>query len=220
MLRPELAVAQTLGEKPVYHIDDLRDVAGSRSAAYRILSELREAGFATQAKKGYFTLRSSLFQPYSLWPYLLSPLEALSHARHFGRSYNENDVRVARSLLNGAVTLDYRAYELTSLQEPHTLYVYVSELDEAVSILRAEGFSEGRRGRVALLPRLGDFENELQRLYLDCIAFGGRSTLDAIAIEILYSEELDGKIRGRFGAENILKVNDELGTGENREGSR
>jgi hypothetical protein len=63
---------------------------------------------------------------------------------------------------------------------------------------------------VALLPKAEPFQNELQRLYLDCLAYGGRSTLDAIAIEILHGEELDPKKRGLFRAEDVLKVRDEL----------
>jgi len=71
--------------------------------------------------------------------------------------------------------------------------------------------SEGTRGRVVILPRTGEFGSEIQRVYLDCIAYGGRSLLDAIAIEILHNEDLDHNIRGTFKAEDVLKVREELG---------
>src|SRR5438270_11940503 len=103
MLKPELAIARTMGEKPVYHIDELSKITHSRSTAYRILSRLREAGFAVQVREGYFTLRSSLFQPFILWSSLLPSLHALREAGVFGLSYNENDVRLARQILKGIV---------------------------------------------------------------------------------------------------------------------
>ncbi len=209
-LRPELTIAQTIREKPVYHINELSKITESRATAYRILSKLREAGFAEQLKEGYFTLRSSLFQPFNLWSNLLPSLQALKQARFFGLSYNENDVRLTRQILNGIITLDYRAYELTKLQSPHLFFIYVDNPDQAAKMLRKHKFSEGTQGRVVIIPRIGAVGNEIQRVYLDCIAYGGRSLLDAIAIEILHDESLDPNIRGAFKAEDVLKVREEL----------
>ncbi len=209
-IRPELTIAQTIGEKPVYHINDLRKITESRATAYRILRELREVGFAEQVKEGYFTIRSSLFQPFNLWPDLLPSLQALKQARFFGLSYDENDVRLARQILNGVITLDYRAYELTELQSPRLLFIYVDDADEAARTLSKHRFWEGKRGRVAIMPRTGALENEIQRVYLDCIAYGERSLLDAIAIEILHGKNLDPHIRGIFRADDVLKVREEL----------
>jgi len=209
-IKAELAKTQTIGEKAVYHINELSKVTGSRATAYRALGELREAGFAEQLKEGYFTIRSSLFQPFNLWTDLFPSLQALKKARFFGLSYNENDVRLAQQILNGVVTLDYRAYELTRLQLPHLFSIYVDDADEAARMLRKHKFSEGRRGRVAIMPGIGSLENEIQRVYLDCIAYGGRSLLDAIAIEILHAETLDPHVRGIFRTEDVLKVRDEL----------
>ncbi len=211
MLKPELTIAQTIGVRPVYHIDELSKITESRSRAYRILSKLREAGFAEQVREGYFTLRSSLFQPFNLWSDLLPSLQALKQARFFGLSYNENDVRLARQILKGIVTLDYRAYEITKLQSPHLFFIYVDKADQAANMLKECKFSEGTKGRVVIIPRIGEFRNEIQRVYLDCIAYGGRSLLDAIAIEILHNEDLDPKIRGTFKTEDVLKVREELG---------
>jgi hypothetical protein len=210
LLRPELAIAQTIGEKPVYHINELSKITESRATAYRILSKLREAGFAERAREGFFTLRSSLFQPFNLWSSLLPSLQALKQARFFGLSYNENDVRLAREILKGVITLDYRANEITKLQSPHLFFIYVENPDQAANMLKKCNFSEGTKGRVVLLPRIGEFRNEIQRVYLDCIAYGGRSLLDAIAIEILHNEDLDPNIRGTFKTEDVLKVREEL----------
>ncbi len=210
MLKPELAIAQTIGERPVYNMNDLSKITGSRATAYRILSRLREAGFAEHVREGYFTLRSSLFQPFNLWSNLLPSLQALKQARFFGLSYNENDVRLARQILKGIVTLDYRAYEITRLQSPHLFSIYVDNPDKAANMLKECKFSEGTKGRVVTLPRTGEFGSEIQRVYLDCIAYGGRSLLDAIAIEILHNEDLDHNIRGTFKTEDVLKVREEL----------
>lgn len=215
-MKPELSVTQTIGEKPVYRIEDLLRVTGSRATAYRALGELRQVGFAEQAKEGFFTIRSSIFQPFYLWPHLVPSLDALKQARYFGLSYNENDVKLARRVLEGMVTLDYRAYELTGLQVPHMFFMYSWDVDQAASTLRKRGFWEGKRGRVAILPRIGSFQNELHRVYLDCIAYGGRSVLDAIAIQLVRGAELDLKIRGLFRAEDVLKVRDELSSREPR----
>ena len=59
-----------------------------------------------------------------------------------------------------------------------------------------------------VLPRIGNFENEIERVYLDCIAKGGRSIQDAIAIELLYANHLTS--RGNFPVEYVLKVQEDL----------
>src|SRR5437899_10583281 len=152
MLGPELAIAQTIGKKSVYNMNDLSKITESRATAYRILSRLREAGFAEQVREGYFTLRSSLFQPFNLWSNLLPSLQALKQARFFGLSYNENDVRLARQTLKDVITLDYRAYELTKLQSPRLLFIYVDDVDQAARTLTEHKFSEGTQDRVFIIP--------------------------------------------------------------------
>jgi len=209
-VRPGLAIAQGVGEKPAYSIEDLCRIGESRASAYRILGELREIGFAQQIREGWFTVRSSLFQPFSLWPSLFPSLQALKQMRFFGKSYNENDARNARNILKGDVTLDYGAYELTRLQLPRLLAVYVDNVDGAARALKDQGFSEGTRGRVVIMPQTGTIENMIERVYLDCIAFGGRSMLDAIGIEILHGGQIDPSVRGLFRTEDVLKVSDEI----------
>jgi hypothetical protein len=61
---------------------------------------------------------------------------------------------------------------------------------------------------VAILPKEGGFGNEIQRVYLDCLAFGGRSALDAVAIELLHGDQLS--IRGEFPTDLVLKVREDL----------
>jgi len=209
-IEPALAVVQSLGQKPVYHASEFFEPAGSKATAYRVIRRLQELGLAAETKKrGYFTVRSSAFQPYQTWPHLLPSLSALRQARYFGRSYDESDVNNAKRVLSGIVTLDYRAYELTKLQTPRIFFIYVDNQDKGAELLRSRGFSEGTRGRVAILPRERSvFWNEIQRVYLDCLAFGGRSTLDAIAIELLYADRLS--VKGEFPADLVLKVKEEL----------
>lgn len=207
-IEPALTIVQTLGKKPVYHISELYEPAGSRPTAYRIMNKLQELGFAEPVRRGYFTLRTSISQSYGIWPHLVPSLRALKQARYFGRTYNESDITFVRKILSGIETLDYRAYELTQLQTPHTFFIYVENPSQVAEELRIRGFSEGRRGRVAILPKEGEFKNELQRVYLDCLAFGGRSILDAIAIDLLYGNQLE--IKGEFPVELVEKVREEL----------
>ena len=204
-----LAIMQSLGPKPVYHARELFGSAGSKATAYRMIRSLQELGVAAETqRRGYFTVRSSAFQPYQTWSHLLPSLRALKQARYLGRAYDESDVNYARRSLNGVVTLDYRAYELTRFQTPHTFFIYADDLDRQAQSLKSAGFSEGTKGRVVILPKEGGFENEIQRVYLDCLAFGGRSTLDAIAIELLHGDQLP--VKGEFPTDLVLKVRDDL----------
>ena len=207
-IQSTLATVQTLVQKPVYHISELSAVVGSRATAYRTINTLKKIGFANSVNRGYLTLRSSVFQPLRLWPYLLPSLAALKQARYFGRTYDEKDVRYVKNTVRGFETLDYRAYELTHFQTPHTLFLYVQNIHEVAKRLKSFRFSEGKRGRVAILPANAEVNNSTQRIYLDCLAFGGRSVLDAIAIELLRGNELQTK--GEFPTELIDKVKEDL----------
>ncbi len=207
-INPALTIAQTLDPKPLNHISELYGRARSRATAYRIMNSLERLGFLERKGGGYFTVRDSLFQPYHVWEHLVPSLQSLSQVRYFGKTYKRSDATLASELLKGMVTLDYRAYELTRLQTPGRLFIYVDDLDKAAARLTAAGFSEGEKGKVAILPALGDFENEIQRVYLDCLAFGGRSSLDAIAIELKHGNRLAK--RGAFPAHLVAKVSEDL----------
>jgi hypothetical protein len=197
--------------KPAYRIGDLYELVGSRATAYRVVNRLLELGFAERLNRGYFAIRSSVFQPFSIWPHMVQSLQSYRQARYFGRAYDDGDVSYAKRTLQGVLTLDYRAYELTGFQTPHTYYLYVDDVGRVAEELRKRDFSEGRAGRVAIMQKTGPFDNEIQRVYLDCLAVGGRSVLDAIAIELLYPESLT--VRGKFGADLVAEVKEDLSVG-------
>lgn len=201
--------AQRLDSKPVYTIEDAILVAGSAKTAYRRLNDLKALGLA-KYRRGRFILKSSVVsQPANVIEKLLPSLAALSKARRFGRNYNDSDIRFAmKNIADKFVTLDYKAYEITKFQTPLDLYLYVQDVDKVARFLKEKGFREGRNGRVILLPKMGDFTNEIERVYLDCIANGERSTLDAIAIELLYEDKLS--TRGLFPVQQVKKVQEDL----------
>ena len=202
--------AQKLDSKPVYTIEDAISVAGSAKTAYRRLNVLKSLGLA-KYKRGSFILKTNVVsQPANVIEKLLPSLIALSKARKFGRNYNDSDVRFAMNNIadNKFVTLDYKAYELTKFQNPLDLYIYVKDVDKVAGFLKENGFKEGQNGHVILLPKIGDFTREIERVYLDCIANGERSTLDAIAIELLYEDKLS--TRGLFSVQQVKKVQEDL----------
>jgi len=204
-----LLLAQSLELKPVYRVEEIIQIDTiSRATGYRMLKELEQLGLVERIKRGYYSVRTCVKQPANVLEHLIPTLQALKQARTFGKYYNESDARVAKNIINGLITLDYKAYELTHYQSPSKLFIYVDNLDNASTVLKNYGFSEGTKGSVVLLPRIGDFSNEIQRVYLDCIAYGGRSTYDAIAIELLYGDKL--KTKGVFPVELISKVKEDM----------
>lgn len=206
-----LAAVQKLPPRPVYRMREVtRMIGSSRATAYRTIGVLEELGFAIPIKRGYLELRDSILQPPRIWPDLLPSLEALKQARHFGRKYDQTDINYARNNIQGSVTLDYGAFELTHFQSPRTLFVYVGDMQEAARRLKEGGFSEGTKGRVVLLPMTDPVNTTMQRLYLDSIAAGGRNLLDAIAIEILHGDEL--AVKGEFPVQLVEKVREDLPT--------
>jgi hypothetical protein len=204
-----LLFAQRLDSKPVYTVEDALSVAGSVKTVYRRLNDLKALGLV-RYKRGSFILKNSVVsQPANVVERLLPSLVALSKGRRFGRNYNDSDIRFAlNNMADKIVTLDYRAYELTKFQTPLDLYIYVKDVDSAARLLRDNGFREGRNGRVVLLPRIGKFANEIERVYLDCIANGERSTMDAIAIELMYEDRLG--THGLFPIQQVKKVQEDL----------
>ena len=204
-----LLFAQSLDRKPVYTLEDAVSAAGSVRTAYRRLNALESFGLA-KYERGKFILKTNVTsQPANIFQKLMPSLTALSNARRFGRNYNESDARFAlENIQNRFVTLDYKAYELTKYQTPLDLFMYVPDIDKTASFLKENGFKEGQNGHVVLLPEVGDFTNEIERVYLDCIANGERSIWDAIAIELLYGDKLS--IKGLFSVEQIRKVQEDM----------
>jgi hypothetical protein len=201
--------AQRLDSKPVYTIEDAISVAGSVKTVYRRLNVLQSLGLA-KYKRGSFILKTNVVtQPANILDKLLPSLIALSRARRFGRNYNDSDIRFAlNNVSDKFVTLDYKAYELTKFQTPLDLHIYVEDVDNVADFLKEKGFKEGKNGHIVLLPKIGDFSNEIERVYLDCIANGERSTMDAIAMELLYEDRLG--TRGLFPVQLVKKVQEDL----------
>lgn len=196
--------------KSIYGIkEDAIPTAGSRATAYRYLNALSSLGLVI-SRRGNFQINTSvLSQSTHMIEKLLPSLYALKNARRFGKYYNSTDVNfVLKKHNHEFVTLDYKAWELTHFQYPSRLYMYVKDIDKAASYLKDNDFREGERGHIILLPMIGDFTNEIERVYLDCIAIGGRGLMDAIAIELLYGKQL--RLKGTFPIELIRKVQEDL----------
>lgn len=204
-----LTFAQRLPLGITYSVkNDGVPIAGSEKTVYRRLNALESIGLAN-FRDGRFQINRAAYQPHFLFQKLLPSLVALKNARGFGKLYNSSDVNLSRRILDKKfVTLDYAAWELTQYQTPLDLYLYVDDVEAAVKLLKKNNFSEGKKGHVILLPKIGDFSNEIERVYLDCIAKGGRNTMDAIAIEILHGDKLSA--RGQFPIEYVLKVQENL----------
>ncbi len=202
--------ASKLPPKISYSIkDDAVPVAGSVPTAYRRVNVLESYGLAT-VFRGKFQINRAARQPIHILEHLTPSLIALKHSRKFGRKYHSSDITFFKNNLpeNSFVTLDYRSWVLAGYQTPQDLYVYVDDIQKTSQFLKSNDFSEGTRGHVVLLEKQPDTQNTIQQVYLDCIAKGGRSVLDAIALGIKYNDEL--QIKGRFNIDDILKVQSDL----------
>ncbi len=206
-----IAFAQELPSSPVYNIKNLANnvVRLSARTIKRRINSLEELGLA-YCNRGVFTIkREVISQPYTVLQDLIPSLIALKRARRFGKYYKPTDVNFMRKNLppHSIITLDYRSHELTQFQTPLNLYVYVDDIEDTSKFLKGHGFREGKRGNVILLPKIGYFENQIERVFLDCVANGGRSFLDAAAIMLTHNDML--KTRVRFTGSIILKVQED-----------
>ena len=202
--------AQKFERKPLNSTNNVIPLSTSKRTAYRHLQTLEKLGFITKSGQRYFmTNNIAISQSEVIRDKLLPSFEALKLAKRFGNHYNNSDINFANENIQSKfITLDYKAWELTKYQYPSELYMYVEDFDKTISYLKEHKFSEGKRGRIVILPMIGDFSNEIERVYLDCIAKGGRSIQDAIAIELLHGDRLS--FRGNFPIESILKVQEDL----------
>lgn len=203
--------ASKLQPRISYRIKDVTSIAGSAPTVYRRLNVLESLGLAT-VHRGQFQIHRAVRQPMHVLEYLIPSLTALKNARRFGRQYHISDINFLKNNIpkNSFVTLDFRAWELTKYQTPQDLYVYVDDIEETSAFLKSNGFSEGTRGHVVLLQKQYSSKNTLEQVYLDCIAKGGRSVLDAIAIGLRYGDQLN--IKGEFNIDDILKVQSDMQT--------
>jgi hypothetical protein len=216
MTKQELALlsAQRLDIRPVYNMnnDFIPGIQKSRRTAYRYRKYLESIG-VLKATRGNFTLNTTAIAQSSLFPKLLPSLNALKKGRRFGRRYNQSDIEfVEQHIDHHLITLDYKVWELTKYQYPSDLYVYVNNINKIAEYLKKNKFKEGKKGPIIIIPMIGDFTNEIQRVYLDCIAKGGRSVQDAIAIGLLYGDRLE--FRGQFDIGEIKNVQENLNMSE------
>ncbi len=215
---PGLLFAQGLEPRPVYSIKQHGiELAGSEKTAYRRIKSLIPLGLATFNRGQFSIKKEAVSQPLNVIEKILPSLLALKQARKFGRSYNNADINFALDHKpdSSMVTLDFQTWSLTKFQFPSDLYVYVDDVDSGAKFLKDNGFSEGDRGHVILLPKIGSFENDIERTYLDCIANGGRSILDAIALQLIYPEKIT--VKGRFPVEVVAKVQEDMPQGRSQE---
>lgn len=202
--------ASKLAPRISYNIkEDAAPVAGSIPTAYRRLNVLEQLGLAT-VYRGQFQINRAARQPMYVLERLVPSLLALKNAKRFGKKYHISDINFFKNNLpeKSFITLDFRAWDLTEYQTPKDLYVYVDDIGKATKFLKQNGFSEGSKGRVVLLQKQTSSRDSIEQVYLDCIAKGGRSVLDAIAIELKHGDHLS--IRSRFNIEDVLKVQDDM----------
>lgn len=209
--RDAIGFAQELPPDPIYNLKNLENVVNlSARTIKRRLVRLEELGLADY-KRGKFTIKREVAsQPYIVLQNIFPSLMALKKARRFGRHYKPTDVNFMKKHLprGSTITLDHKAHELTKFQTPLDLYVYVNDMEKTSKFLKSYGFREGKRGSVVLLPKIGSFEDPIERVFLDCVANGGRSFLDAAAIMLTHKNVI--KTRVRFTGETILKVQEDL----------
>jgi hypothetical protein len=201
--------AQELPPSSVYNVKDVAKYVHERTVRRRI-KKLTEIGLA-QYNRGQFTVKKEVVaQPISVLEKLVPSFTAFMKARRFGKSYRVSDINFMIKNLpkNATITLDYSAHEMTGFQSVQDLYVYVDDIEETAQFLKNNNFREGTKGSVVILPKIGSFENLTERIFLDCIAKGGRNTMDAIAIQLKHADKIT--INARFTTEMILKVQEDL----------
>jgi hypothetical protein len=207
--------AQGLEDKALYSMKHDATANVSRMTAYRYIKELESLGVLMSVHGKFILNTGAINQSLTLFKKLLPSLRSLKSAIRFGKSYDESDINFTKkNIQSKLITLDYKAWELTKYQSPLDLYMYVADMNLAAKYLRQHGFHEGQNGHVVILPTIGDFTNEIQRIYFDCIAHGGRSLRDAIAIELLYGDKLESK--ARFSIEDVKDVDVNLKTMHNK----
>ena len=206
-----IGFAQMLPPSPVYDLSSMKGATGlSESTIRKKMARLKGRGLADY-KRGKATIkREVVSQPYVVLQRIIPSLLSLKKARRFGRHYTPTDVNFAKKYLpaDSIITLDHEAYALTGFQTPLGLHAYVDNVGDVSKLLKRHGFREGKRGRVVLLPRIGSFENLTERVFLDCVANGDRSFLDAAAIMLTHGDAVETKVR--FTGDIISKVREDL----------
>ena len=204
-----LLFAQELQPRSIYKVKDVAKNVHERTVRRRI-KKLTEIGLA-QYNRGQFTIKEEVIaQPISVLEKLVPSFTAFMQARRFGKTYglSDNNFMIKNLPKNAIITLDYSAHKMTNFQSAQDLYLYVDDIEETVQFLKNNNFREGTKGSIVILPKIGSFENLTERVFLDCIAKGGRSMMDAIAIQLKYKDEIN--IKARFTTDMLLKVQEDL----------
>lgn len=207
---------QRVKPEMIINTQSLVKVAGSKPTLSRALRVLENHGFVRGRVKGWVAFIDALWQPMYIIESILPSLKAFMRAEPVRLS--KTALRFREDFLS---TLDWKAWELTGYQTPKTLYIYADSAEEVTSRLwstnqrkTSDNMSEEP---IFVLPKIGEFHNPVERTYLDCVARGGRSWLDAVAIELLYPNKL--RVRASFPVELVAKVLEDLNL-EDREGKR
>ena len=176
---------------PIHTLGVVSEQTGvSARTVRRRIQKLEEIGLAECWRGGFYVKREVVSQPLDVLDMLYPSLVALKGARRFGRRYSAADAAFVRGHLpeGSVITLDYRAAELTGYQVPRDLCAYVDDAEGFCTFLRGSGFSEGRKGSIVILSKIGSFDDEKRRVFLDCVAQGGRGFNDAVAMSLSFDD--------------------------------
>ncbi len=204
-----LQFAQGLPPRPIYKVKEVAKCVHERTVRRRV-KKLTEIGLA-KYNRGQFTIkREVIAQPLIILEKLIPSFAAFMQARRFGKYYRQSDIDFMMKNLpkKSMITLDYSAHKMTKFQSAHDLYVYVDDVEKTVQFLKENNFREGTKGSIIILPKIGSFENLTERVFLDCVAKGGRSMMDAIAIQLKHRDKIT--IKARFTIDMLLKVQEDL----------
>lgn len=194
-LMDAMRFARNLPHKTIYRITDVVKLTKLPIETINKKLDILSSYQLLYRKPNAFMLyRNVIMQSDVMFQKIMPSLISLKHAKYFNKKYDQTDIDFALEHMpcNSIITLDYKAAELTGYQHPWQLYVYVDDINTFESLLKHNGFNEGKKedSRVVLLPKIGSFENLLKRLFFDCVASGGRDFMDAVAIMVLYGHEI------------------------------
>ena len=186
-----IAFARLLPRRLVHIFRDMPSVAGvSEATARRRVDELVEMGLAERRNDSFMVRHDAVCHPIEALNTIRSSLFARMRARCFARRRNDSDITfVRRHLPPGSfITLDYPLARLTGYQTAWDYHVCVDDPDALASLLEENGFREDDLGRVVIMPKIGQFDNKKGRLFLDCLAEGGRGYYDGMALLMLHAD--------------------------------
>ena len=188
-----MAFAYLLPRAESHRIRDMPSVAGvSEATARRRVDELAGMGLAVRRKGAFTVHHDAICQPIEVLDAMRPSLLALGRARRFGCGGGSTGIALARRRLppGSFVTLDYPLARLTGYGPARDYCACVDDPDAYASLLERGGLREDGAGRVVVMPKLGRFDNKRVRLFLDCLAAGGRWYGGAIALCVIYGDTL------------------------------